>query len=151
MNQRNLFLATGDCLDCTGLDEKLALTDATDAHDGCLYMAVKTFTSCLERMALVPRVLDVTPAITTRLRRVGDATTAEILEVILREVSHVAAGSRWSAWCCALEQLDPEHTFSPLVAKHARGVIKGPFNEPARRAAGFGACELRSLHTTSAA
>ncbi len=269
MDQRNLFLAAGDCLDCTGVDEKLALTDATaaafaagvcapaecppaapigvpgrplcprlvspralpqrglgspqgraalvhavahiefnainlawdavyrfrdmpaeyyrdwiavavdearhfrllrarlgelgyaygdfDAHDGLWEMAVKTSTSCLERMALVPRVLearglDVTPAMIARLRQVGDAATAEILEVILREeVAHVAAGSHWFARCCAREQLDPEHTFSLLVVKHARGAIKGPFNEPARRAAGFSASELRSLHATSAA
>ena len=128
-----------------------------DAHDGLWEMAVKTSTSCLERMALVPRVLearglDVTPAMIARLRQVGDAATAEILEVILREeVAHVAAGSRWFARCCAREQLDPEQTFSLLVVKHAKGAIKGPFNEPARRAAGFSASELRSLHATSAA
>jgi uncharacterized ferritin-like protein (DUF455 family) len=56
-----------------------------DAHDGLWEMAVRTAHSCLERMALVPRVLearglDVTPAMVTRLRAVGDTETAEILE-----------------------------------------------------------------------
>lgn len=263
MNRRNLFLAAGDCLDCSGVDEKLALTDATaaafragtltlgegagptpigipgrperprlvspralpqrglgspegraalvhavahiefnavnlawdavhrfrdmppdyyrdwvgvavdearhfrllrsrlaelghgygdfDAHDGLWDMAVKTSTSCLERMALVPRVLearglDVTPAMISRLRQVGDAATADILAVILREeVAHVAAGSRWFAWCCAREQLEPERTFARLVAKHAGNALKAPFNETARRAAGFSANEISSL------
>ena len=49
-----------------------------DAHDGLWEMAVKTSDSCLERMALVPRVLearglDVTPGMIERLRAVGDA------------------------------------------------------------------------------
>ena len=74
-----------------------------DAHDGLWEMAVKTSGSCLERMALVPRVLearglDVTPGLIARLRRANDAATVEILELILREeVAHVAAGSRWFA------------------------------------------------------
>ena len=76
-----------------------------DAHNGLWEMAVKTSASCLARMALVPRVLearglDVTPPMIARLRSVGDTRTVEILEVILREeVAHVAAGSRWFAWC----------------------------------------------------
>lgn len=127
-----------------------------DAHDGLWEMAVKTATSCLERMALVPRVLearglDVTPTMIVRLRKVGDTETAEILELILREeVAHVAAGSRWFAWCCERAEVDPEPTFSRLVALHA-GTLKGPFNESARRAAGFSASELRSLNDTFAA
>jgi uncharacterized ferritin-like protein (DUF455 family) len=84
-----------------------------DAHDGLWEMAVKTAGSCLERMALVPRVLearglDVTPAMIRRLRAAGDADSAEILELILREeVAHVAAGSRWFAWCCAAGLIRP--------------------------------------------
>jgi len=128
-----------------------------DAHDGLWEMAVKTATSCLERMALVPRVLearglDVTPAMIMRLRQVGDIATAEILEVILREeVAHVAAGSRWFAWCCARAEVDPEQTFTRLVSAHAGGMIKAPFNEAARFSAGFSADELRSLRATFAA
>jgi len=62
-----------------------------DAHDGLWEMAVKTANSCLERMALVPRVLearglDVTPGMIERLRGAGDPATVRILELILRDL-----------------------------------------------------------------
>lgn len=126
-----------------------------DAHDGLWEMAVKTADSCLARMALVPRVLearglDVTPGMIARLRDVGDAASAEILEVILREeVAHVAAGSRWFAHCCAREGLDPDTTFAALIAEHVRGAIKGPFNVDARLAAGFSRAELARLEAAA--
>jgi uncharacterized ferritin-like protein (DUF455 family) len=122
-----------------------------DAHDGLWEMAVKTSASCLQRMALVPRVLearglDVTPGMIERLRCVGDTATVTILETILREeVAHVAAGSRWFAWCCAREGCDPDATFAELVAQHVRGAARGPFNIPARLAAGFSHAELARL------
>jgi uncharacterized ferritin-like protein (DUF455 family) len=122
-----------------------------DAHDGLWEMAVKTAGSCLERMALVPRVLearglDVTPAMIQRLRSAGDGESAKILELILREeVAHVAAGSRWFAWCCCEAGLDHAATFTGLVERHASGAIKRPLNAQARRAAGFNAEELDRL------
>jgi uncharacterized ferritin-like protein (DUF455 family) len=128
-----------------------------DAHNGLWDMAVKTSMSCLARMALVPRVLearglDVTPAMIARLRQVGDTRTVEILEVILREeVAHVAAGSHWFSWCCARAGVDAEATFADLIAEHAGNALKPPFNEPARRAAGFSATEMARLMAQSAA
>jgi uncharacterized ferritin-like protein (DUF455 family) len=122
-----------------------------DAHDGLWEMAVKTSNSCLERMALVPRVLearglDVTPGMIARLRHAQDHTTADILDVILREeVAHVAAGSRWFAWCCEREGRDPAQTFHALIALHAHGSVRGPFNTDARIAAGFTLAELQRL------
>jgi uncharacterized ferritin-like protein (DUF455 family) len=119
-------------------------------------MAVKTAHSCLARMALVPRVLearglDVTPGMISRLRSVGDGATVTILEGILREeVAHVAAGSRWFAWCCARDGIDPSTTFEALVAQHLRGAIRGPFNAEARLAAGFTAAELARLDELAA-
>jgi uncharacterized ferritin-like protein (DUF455 family) len=126
-----------------------------DAHDGLWEMAVKTADSCLARMALVPRVLearglDVTPGMIARLRDVGDAASAEILEVILREeVAHVAAGSRWFAYCCEREGRDADAAFAALIAEHARGALKGPFNVDARLAAGFSAAELARLEAAA--
>jgi uncharacterized ferritin-like protein (DUF455 family) len=126
-----------------------------DAHDGLWEMAVKTSESCLQRMALVPRVLearglDVTPGIIARLRGAGDASTVAILELILREeVAHVAAGSRWFAWCCAQAGLDADSTFADLIAQHVRGTLKGPFNLAARLAAGFSAAELARLEAAA--
>jgi uncharacterized ferritin-like protein (DUF455 family) len=127
-----------------------------DAHDGLWEMAVKTSDSCLARMALVPRVLearglDVTPGMIARLRSVGDQATVTILEDILREeVAHVAAGSRWFAWCCERDGVEPSATFEALIAQHLRGTIRGPFNAEARLAAGFSAAELARLDELAA-
>lgn len=122
-----------------------------DAHNGLWEMAEKTAHSTLARMALVPRVLearglDVTPGMIGKLRALGDADTVDILELILREeVAHVAAGSRWFRWCCQREGVEPRATFRALLREHAAGVLHGPFNLPARRAAGFDEDELEGL------
>jgi uncharacterized ferritin-like protein (DUF455 family) len=124
-----------------------------DAHDGLWEMATQTADSCLARMALVPRVLearglDVTPGMIVRLRGVGDDATANILEIILREeVAHVAIGSRWFRWCCERNGLAPAAEFARLIALHAHGSLRGPFNREARIAAGFDAAELQMLET----
>ncbi|HJR13992.1 MAG TPA: ferritin-like domain-containing protein [Rhodanobacteraceae bacterium] len=122
-----------------------------EAHNGLWEMALKTAHSCLARMALVPRVLearglDVTPGMIARLLSVGDATTADILEVILREeVPHVAAGTRWFRFCCEREARDPDVTFAELLREYVPTGLRGPFNLDARRAAGFGEAELAGL------
>ena len=122
-----------------------------DAHNGLWEMAVKTAHDGLARMALVPRVLearglDVTPGMIDKLRALGDEASAGILEVILREeVAHVAAGSRWFRWFCEQRGVEPRATFRALLQQYAGGVLHGPFNLPARRAAGFDAEELESL------
>lgn len=123
-----------------------------DAHNGLWEMAVRTTSSVLIRMALVPRVLearglDVTPAMIVKLRSLSDNETADILEVILREeVAHVAAGSRWFAFACALEGVEPRSTFNALLKEFARGSLFGPFNVEARAQAGFDEAELADLH-----
>ncbi|TAH46250.1 MAG: ferritin-like domain-containing protein [Rhodocyclaceae bacterium] len=127
-----------------------------DAHNGLWEMSVLTADSCLRRMALVPRVLearglDVTPGMIARLRSANDHQTADILEIILREeVAHVAAGSRWFAWCCEREGLDPRVAFSDMVGLLARGSLKGPFNVDARLRAGFTQAELAQLRILAA-
>lgn len=127
-----------------------------DAHNGLWEMALKTAHDCLARMALVPRVLearglDVTPAMIERLRRAGDEASAEVLALILREeVAHVAAGSRWFAWCCRRRGLEPGSTFQQLLREHARGSLRGPFNRPERLRAGFAPDELDALERLAA-
>ena len=122
-----------------------------DAHNGLWEMAGKTADDGLARMALVPRVLearglDVTPGMIVKLRSLGDGATADILEVILREeVAHVAAGSRWFRWHCVRAGIDPGTRFRELLAEHARGSLRGPFNREARTAAGFDDAELAAL------
>ncbi|GAB3360366.1 ferritin-like domain-containing protein [Lysobacter tyrosinilyticus] len=128
-----------------------------DAHNGLWEMAEKTAHDGLARMALVPRVLearglDVTPGMIVKLRSLGDDTTADILEVILREeVAHVAAGSRWYRWHCERAGVEPRTRFRELLREYASGVLHGPFNTEARLAAGFDPDELHSLQAEAAA
>lgn len=127
-----------------------------DAHDGLWDMARRTAHSCLERMALVPRVLearglDVTPGIIARLRNSGDSTSASLLEQILdEEVAHVAAGSHWFAWCCAQEGVEPVATFARLIDTRLVGKVRGPFNIPARLRAGFSLDEMAAIEAAAA-
>ncbi len=121
------------------------------AHDGLWDMAMKTADSCLERMALVPRVLearglDVTPGMIERLRQAGDQRTIAALEVILEEeVRHVEIGTRWFHACCLEAGVDPDETFLHLLETRFDGRLKGPFNVPARTEAGFSARELHAI------
>jgi uncharacterized ferritin-like protein (DUF455 family) len=121
------------------------------AHNGLWEMAEATAGSCLRRMALVPRVLearglDVTPGMIVRLRHSGDDASADILETILREeVAHVGFGTRWFHWCCEREGLAPGREFIRLVREVSRGVLRGPFNRPARAQAGFDDFEMAEL------
>ena len=122
-----------------------------DAHNGLWEMAEKTAHDGLARMALVPRVLearglDVTPGMIVKLRALGDAATADILDVILtEEIAHVAAGSRWFRWWCERGGIDPGVRFRQLLDEYARGSLRGPFNREARTAAGFDDEELAAL------
>jgi uncharacterized ferritin-like protein (DUF455 family) len=81
-----------------------------------------------------------------RLRGLGDQASADILELILsEEVAHVGVGSRWFHWLCSEQGIPPQRSFIGLVRQHARGALRGPFNRPARRAAGFDDAELDAL------
>jgi uncharacterized ferritin-like protein (DUF455 family) len=125
------------------------------AHNGLWEMALKTDADCLERMALVPRVLearglDVTPGMIERLQGAGDHATVSVLRIILEEeVGHVEIGSRWFRWCCDRQGVDPESTFKNLLQTHYQGRIQRPFNYTARQAAGFSASELAHLEALS--
>ena len=113
------------------------------AHDGLWQAAADTAGDPLARLAVVPMVLearglDVTPAMIAKLRRAGDGKSADLLQIILgEEVAHVAAGRRWFAHLCTARGLPERDTWRVLVAKYYRAVLKPPFNEPARNAAGM--------------
>jgi len=124
------------------------------AHDGLWEMCVKTQHDITARMALVPRTLearglDATPLIQARLRKVNTAAalrTVEILDVILRdEIGHVAIGNRWYGWLCAQQALDPLAHYRALSRTHNAPRLKPPFNDAARREAGFSQQELDYL------
>ena len=124
------------------------------AHQGLWTMCEKTRHDILARMALVPRTLearglDATPQIQAKLRQVGtpDALAAvAILDTILRdEVGHVAIGNHWYRWLCGRAGHDPETHYATLVAQYEAPRLKPPFNETARKKAGFTDNELRWL------
>ena len=121
------------------------------AHDGLWEMARQTAGDPLQRMALVPRVLearglDVTPGMIERLRAVGDRDSADRLRVILRdEVGHVAIGSRWFRWLCAQRGLEPRGTYLDLIRAHFGASVRCPLNLADRRRAGFDEAELDGL------
>ncbi|MDP2065224.1 MAG: ferritin-like domain-containing protein [Burkholderiaceae bacterium] len=124
------------------------------AHDGLWEMTHKTRHDIVARMALVPRTLearglDATPLIQARLRQVNtpDALAAvAILDIILRdEIGHVAIGNHWYRWLCARDGLDPVAHYAVLLQRHQAPQLKPPFNEAARRQAGFTDAEIARL------
>jgi len=121
------------------------------AHSGLWDMCARTAGDVLERMALVPRVLearglDVTPGIQRRLRDAGDHHAARLLEIILQdEIGHVATGNRWFRHVCDERGLEPAETFRELLRQHCPKGLFGPFNLDARREAGFSEAELAWL------
>ena len=124
------------------------------AHQGLWTMCEKTQHDIMARMALVPRTLearglDATPLIQAKLRQVGtpDALAAvSILDTILREeVGHVAIGNHWYRWLCARDGVEPEAHYATLVQRYEAPRHKPPFNEAARRLAGFSETELAWL------
>lgn len=142
------------------LNDRLAELDASygdfPAHSGLWDMAEKTAHDVLIRMALVPRVLearglDVTPGMIKRLEQVGDERTVAVLNIILEEEErHVAIGSHWFRHLCQERNLDPETTFDGLLDRYFDGQIRGPFNLPARKRAGFTQPELERLQAMDA-
>jgi len=118
-------------------------------------MAERTRLDPLARMALVRRTLearglDVSPAIRAKLAGAGDEAAAGILDIILRdEIGHVAIGNRWYRYLCEREGVDPVDHYAVLARRHDAPGQFGPFNLPARRAAGFTEAELRSLEQSA--
>ena len=125
-----------------------------DAHDGLWQMCEKTASDVLARMALVPRTLearglDATPLIQTKLRKANTPAalrSVEILDVILRdEIGHVAIGNHWYRWLCEQRSLDPVRLYGELVQRYDAPKLKPPFNDTARKRAGFTDAELAYL------
>ncbi|MDX8396905.1 MAG: ferritin-like domain-containing protein [Mariprofundaceae bacterium] len=121
------------------------------AHNGLWEMAEMTAQSVLDRMALVPRVLearglDVTPGIQKKFINVGDKHAAHLLDIIfMDEIGHVEVGSRWFRYECKQQYLKPEPTFFKLVELYFPRGIGGVLNLEAREQAGFSKAELKIL------
>lgn len=114
---------------------------------------------------LQARGLDVLPTTISRFRNGGDSRTADLLEKVVypEEITHCAAGVRWFKYLClrsgtagtmcdykanegsnsgeeAIKDVLNDEVikrFHTMVRGFFRGPLKPPFNEEARRAAGF--------------
>ena len=126
------------------------------AHGSLWEMCVRTRHDVTARMALVPRTLearglDATPPMQARLRKVGTPPAmraVDILDIILRdEIGHVKVGNHWYGWLCAQQGIEPLSHYRRLAREHSAPRLKPPFNDSARRAAGFSDAELAELPT----
>lgn len=112
-------------------------------HDGLWQAAYETRHDVAARLAVVPMVLearglDVTPATRDRVRAMGDAVGARILQRVLDdEIRHVAIGTRHFVALCERQGVIPESRWKTLVERYFRGALKPPFNDSARLAAGL--------------
>lgn len=137
----------------TGLARRLTEAGAAygdlPAHDSLWDAANLTADDLMARLALIPmtheaRGLDTTPGAIARCTAAGDAATAALLQEIYDdEIKHLAVGVRWFEACCARAGKSPTAHYASLLARHFRGTLKGPFNLPARTAAGMGEDYLR--------
>jgi uncharacterized ferritin-like protein (DUF455 family) len=120
------------------------------AHGGLWDIAERSSADILQRLALVPRVmeargLDVTPTLIDRLEEIGDDDGARILQRILEdEIEHVATGTRWFNYAARKRGDDPEALFGEIVMRHGPARTQN-LNIPARLAAGFTQRELSLL------
>jgi uncharacterized ferritin-like protein (DUF455 family) len=125
---------------------------ALPAHAGLWEAAHATRHDVVARLAVVPMVLearglDVTPATLERVRAGGDENGTKILTRILDdEIRHVGIGTKHFLRCAEMTQGTPESLWQALVKQHFHGVIKPPFNDSARLAAGLS----REFYTTIA-
>jgi len=121
------------------------------AHDGLWDMCRRTANDIVDRMALVPRVLearglDVSPSLIEKLKKQQDHAAVDVVNTIYHdEIEHVRIGSKWFHYQCEKRQLDPQQTFFNCIEKHMHGDLRGPFNLPARKRAGFSANELENI------
>jgi len=118
------------------------------AHQGLWDMALRTAHDPLDRMAMVPRILearglDVTPAMAKQFERAGDIQTAQILVLILKEeVAHVEAGTRWFRYLCERQGREPDAAWFERVTHYMGTDIRCPINLKDRDKAGFRKTEL---------
>ena len=74
-----------------------------------------------------------------KFKAINDLETVGALEIIYEdEVTHVAAGRRWFEWLAKEKRHNDLITlWQELVKAHFQGILKRPFNIPARFEAGM--------------
>ncbi|KAI9118717.1 hypothetical protein K1719_010162 [Acacia pycnantha] len=149
------------------LEELGSYYGSLPVHDGLWDSAMATSNQLLARLAVEhcvheARGLDVLPTTVSRFRNGGDDITADLLESVIypEEITHCAAGVKWFKYLCrryrnaaaeedrevidagendtATDDREVIREFHGIVRKYFRGPLKPPFNEEARKAAGFG-------------
>ena len=142
-----LSVAADEALHFALLERRLrALGSAYGAlpgHGGLWDAAYETRHDAAARLAVVPmvleaRALDVSPPTIERLGALGDIAGVRLLERILDdEIRHVRFGTKHFIAHCKSCGVSPETHWKTLVQRHFRGVVKPPFNDSARLAAGL--------------
>lgn len=115
------------------------------AHNSLWESARETAYGLGARLAVVhcvheARGLDTYPAFLSRLEAAGDVESATVLRTnVAQEVEHVAKGRRWLQWLAdaAGRGDDAPALYQTLARRHFRGLLKPPFNEADRDAAGL--------------
>lgn len=129
---------------------------AFEAHDGLWHMADQTQHAVIDRMAIVPRMmeargLDVNPQIMQRLSAVGDHESVKLLETILAdEINHVSIGNKWFHYACGVAGQSPNEVFDEKFRFYFQQTPKGALNVEARIAAGFTFDEIDYLEWLAA-
>lgn len=129
------------------LDRRLREMDsfygAMPAHDGLWDAAKETAHDVSARLAIVPMVLearglDITLETVERFKQQGDHITAKVLTRIYNdEIRHVSYGTKWFESVCESQKINHYEHWHKLVKTYFRGVLKPPFNDSARHAAGL--------------
>nr|WP_237392323.1 ferritin-like domain-containing protein [Aurantiacibacter rhizosphaerae] len=142
-----LGVAADEAMHFALIDRHLATMGAgygdLPVHDGLWQSAMDTAHDAAARLAIVPMVLearglDVTPATLNRVRSQGDSRGAAILQRVLDdEIRHVSAGASHFTKVCVQRGIEPKNHWKRLVKTYFRGVLKPPFNDSARLAAGL--------------
>ncbi|GAA5055940.1 ferritin-like domain-containing protein [Erythrobacter westpacificensis] len=142
-----LAVAADEAMHFALIDRHLATMGATygdlPVHAGLWLSAQETAHDAGARLAVVPMVLearglDVTPGTLARVESQGDLRGAQILQRILDdEIRHVAAGARHFDVFCRTHGKEPKNHWKMLVNRHFKGVLRPPFNDSARLAAGL--------------
>jgi len=142
-----LAVAADEAMHFALIERKLATLGshygALPVHGGLWEAAHETRHDVAARLAVVPMVLearglDVTPAMIDRVRAAGDESGARILERILDdEIRHVGIGAKHFREVSLARDELPRNAWQNLVKTHFRGVLKPPFNDSARLAAGL--------------
>lgn len=113
------------------------------AHNVLWEGAESTAGSLAGRLAVVPimqeaRGLDAGPRLAAKLQGRGDNRSAAVVARISEEeLAHVAVGVAWFRHLCRALGADPGQAFRAHIGVHAPEALRGPFNHPARFAAGL--------------